>query len=305
MIDALLTAFGLRTGTLHQPPPARRCASASRSTASRSTQDACSPRGTTSRRSSRWSRRTADGPLTFFEVLTALAFAAFADAPGRRRGRRGRTGRRGTPPTSSTRRRRRDAGQHRPHRLARSRPRRDRGREGRRSSSQGWSPCSPSRRPRRPRCCSSARRDVGATVARENVDFGVLERQVAVGGQLLTLRDSAAPTTRSSCRCTARIRHTTPPVPSPLSRPSSGAAAGALDPDVVREGFAAVSVPGRLEVVRRSPTVLVDVAHNPDGARGAGRGGARTPSTSVGWSGWSACSPTRTPAASWRPSSRC
>jgi dihydrofolate synthase/folylpolyglutamate synthase len=42
---------------------------------------------------------------------------------------------------------------------------------------------------------------------------------------------------------------------------------GPLDADVVRSGFAKVSSPGRLEVVRRSPTVVVDAAHNPAGAR--------------------------------------
>ena len=41
----------------------------------------------------------------------------------------------------------------------------------------------------------------------------------------------------------------------------------ALNPEVVREGFAAVRWPGRLEVVRRSPTVVLDAAHNPHGAR--------------------------------------
>jgi dihydrofolate synthase/folylpolyglutamate synthase len=40
----------------------------------------------------------------------------------------------------------------------------------------------------------------------------------------------------------------------------------ALNPDVVREGFAAVHFPGRMEVVRRSPTVVLDAAHNPHGA---------------------------------------
>ena len=39
-----------------------------------------------------------------------------------------------------------------------------------------------------------------------------------------------------------------------------------LDVDVIRAGLAAVSSPGRLEIVRRSPTVLVDAAHNPAGA---------------------------------------
>ena len=39
-----------------------------------------------------------------------------------------------------------------------------------------------------------------------------------------------------------------------------------LDADAVRAAFAGVRSPGRLEVVRRSPTVLIDGAHNPAGA---------------------------------------
>jgi dihydrofolate synthase/folylpolyglutamate synthase len=42
-----------------------------------------------------------------------------------------------------------------------------------------------------------------------------------------------------------------------------------LDDDVVREALGAVSVPGRFEVVGRSPLVVLDGAHNPDGARAA------------------------------------
>ena len=45
-----------------------------------------------------------------------------------------------------------------------------------------------------------------------------------------------------------------------------GGGSGALDADVVGEGFAAVTVPGRLEIIRRAPAVLLDVAHNPQGA---------------------------------------
>jgi dihydrofolate synthase/folylpolyglutamate synthase len=42
-------------------------------------------------------------------------------------------------------------------------------------------------------------------------------------------------------------------------------AAGPLDEDLVRQAFAAMTAPGRLEVVRRSPVVIVDSAHNPAG----------------------------------------
>jgi dihydrofolate synthase / folylpolyglutamate synthase len=46
---------------------------------------------------------------------------------------------------------------------------------------------------------------------------------------------------------------------------SDEAGAAGLDADLVREAFAAVTSPGRLEVIRRSPTVIIDAAHNPAG----------------------------------------
>jgi dihydrofolate synthase / folylpolyglutamate synthase len=42
-----------------------------------------------------------------------------------------------------------------------------------------------------------------------------------------------------------------------------------LDPELVRQAFATMTSPGRLEVVRRSPVVLVDAAHNPAGMAAA------------------------------------
>jgi dihydrofolate synthase/folylpolyglutamate synthase len=42
-----------------------------------------------------------------------------------------------------------------------------------------------------------------------------------------------------------------------------------LDPTLVREAFGTMTSPGRLEVVRRSPVVLVDAAHNPAGMAAA------------------------------------
>jgi dihydrofolate synthase/folylpolyglutamate synthase len=106
--------------------------------------------------------------------------------------------------------------------------------------------------------------EVGATIAREGLEFGVLDRRTAVGGQLLTLRGLAG---------------TYDDVFLPLHGPHQAANAaaalaaveaflggsGALDPEAVREGFRQASSPGRLEVLRTSPTVLVDAAHNPAG----------------------------------------
>jgi len=45
----------------------------------------------------------------------------------------------------------------------------------------------------------------------------------------------------------------------------SGEAGDKLDPNLVREAFAQVSSPGRLEVIRRSPTIIIDASHNPAG----------------------------------------
>ncbi|MGZ6793981.1 MAG: bifunctional folylpolyglutamate synthase/dihydrofolate synthase, partial [Mycobacteriales bacterium] len=107
--------------------------------------------------------------------------------------------------------------------------------------------------------------EVGATVAREGLEFGVVDRRTAVGGQLLTLLGLAG-----------RYDDVFLPLHGPHQAANAAAALaaveaflgggqGALDEDAVRRGFADVSSPGRLEVVRTSPTVLVDAAHNPHG----------------------------------------
>ena len=62
--------------------------------------------------------------------------------------------------------------------------------------------------------------------------------------------------------------------------------------------------PGRLEVVRRGPTILLDAAHNPHGAAALVEA-LRDSFTSTRWSGWSARWPTRTSRASSASSSRC
>ncbi|MCW2497387.1 cyanophycin synthetase, partial [Jatrophihabitans sp.] len=45
----------------------------------------------------------------------------------------------------------------------------------------------------------------------------------------------------------------------------AGAASGPLDLETVREAFATMTSPGRLETVRSSPTIVIDAAHNPHG----------------------------------------
>ncbi len=109
--------------------------------------------------------------------------------------------------------------------------------------------------------------EVQATVAREGLEFGVLSREVAVGGQLVNLRGlggdyedvflplyGAHQAGNAACALAA-------------VEGFLGGGGQPLDIERVLAGFAGVTSPGRLEVVRRSPTVLVDAAHNPAGAR--------------------------------------
>jgi dihydrofolate synthase/folylpolyglutamate synthase len=105
---------------------------------------------------------------------------------------------------------------------------------------------------------------VGADVAREGVEYSVLTRSLAVGGQLLTIQG---------------IKETYEDIFLPLhgKHQASNAAAALvaveaffgdqdLDIEAVRAGFAHVNSPGRCEIVHRDPTIILDAAHNPHGA---------------------------------------
>jgi dihydrofolate synthase/folylpolyglutamate synthase len=109
--------------------------------------------------------------------------------------------------------------------------------------------------------------EVAARIVREGIDFGVQTRSVALGGQQLALQGLAGQydevylplhgehqASNAACALAA--------VEAFLGAPERGA----LDAELVRTGFAGVTSPGRMEVVRRNPTVLLDGAHNPAGA---------------------------------------
>ncbi|PJE94241.1 dihydrofolate synthase [Streptomyces carminius] len=114
--------------------------------------------------------------------------------------------------------------------------------------------------------------ELDATVAREGLEFGVLSREVAVGGQLLTLRGLGGEYPEIFLPLHgAHMAHNAAVA---LAAVEAFFGIGAqrvrtLDVEAVRTAFASVTSPGRLEVVRRSPTVVLDAAHNPAGARAA------------------------------------
>jgi dihydrofolate synthase / folylpolyglutamate synthase len=109
-------------------------------------------------------------------------------------------------------------------------------------------------------------RGVGTVPAFEGNEFGIERREVAVGGQQLAIRGLGG-----------EYDDLFLPLHGPHQGHNAALALAAveafvgggdhrLDVDLIRAGLARATSPGRLEVVRRSPTILVDAAHNPAGA---------------------------------------
>jgi dihydrofolate synthase/folylpolyglutamate synthase len=112
--------------------------------------------------------------------------------------------------------------------------------------------------------------EVDSLVAREGLEFGVLSRTMAVGGQLLSVRGLAGEYDGLFLPLMgAHQAHNAACALAAVEAFLGGAHAerGPLDLDLVRAAFAGVTSPGRLETVRSSPTVILDAAHNPAGAR--------------------------------------
>jgi dihydrofolate synthase/folylpolyglutamate synthase len=110
--------------------------------------------------------------------------------------------------------------------------------------------------------------EVDATVARAGLEFGVLRRDVAVGGQMLKLQGLGG--AYDEIFLPLHGPHQAGNAALALAAVEAFFGAGAqrmLDQDAIREGFASVIVPGRLERVRSAPSVFVDAAHNPHGAQ--------------------------------------
>jgi dihydrofolate synthase/folylpolyglutamate synthase len=107
--------------------------------------------------------------------------------------------------------------------------------------------------------------EVGADVAREGLEYSIDSRAIAVGGQLISITG-------------LRGHYDEIFLPLHGKHQASNAAAALiaveaffgeqdLDIDAVRAGFANVSSPGRCEIIHRDPTIILDAAHNPHGAR--------------------------------------
>lgn len=109
--------------------------------------------------------------------------------------------------------------------------------------------------------------EADAAVARAGAEFQVLTRQVAVGGQQLQLQGLGG--VYDEIFLPLHGEHQAHNAAVALAAVEAFFGAGAqrqLDIDAVRAGFASVTSPGRLERMRNAPTIFIDAAHNPAGA---------------------------------------
>jgi dihydrofolate synthase/folylpolyglutamate synthase len=101
---------------------------------------------------------------------------------------------------------------------------------------------------------------------REGLDFALLRRDVAVGGQLLSIQGLGGTYEDIFLPLYGRHQASNATLALVAVEAFLGGGAQQLDIDAVRDGFAQASSPGRLEVMRRNPTVIIDAAHNHHGA---------------------------------------
>jgi dihydrofolate synthase/folylpolyglutamate synthase len=105
--------------------------------------------------------------------------------------------------------------------------------------------------------------EVGATMFIEGSDFGIVEQFPGVGGQQVGIQGLGA--RYDDVFIPLHGTHQAQNAACAVAAVESFLGGKALPADVVVAAFGEVTSPGRLEVVRRSPTVLLDAAHNPHG----------------------------------------
>lgn len=110
--------------------------------------------------------------------------------------------------------------------------------------------------------------EVDAAVAREGAEFRVLARQIAVGGQQLELQGLGG--VYDEIFLPLHGEHQARNASLALAAVEAFFGAGKdrqLDLEAIRSGFASVASPGRMERMRSAPTIFIDAAHNPHGAK--------------------------------------
>lgn len=113
--------------------------------------------------------------------------------------------------------------------------------------------------------------DVEAGVARSGSEFAALESRIAVGGQQVNIQGLGGMYEDIFLPLHGEHQAKNSAVALAAVEAFFGVSAGhPLDVATVRNGFAQAISPGRLERVRTSPTTFIDAAHNPHGAKALG-----------------------------------
>jgi len=107
----------------------------------------------------------------------------------------------------------------------------------------------------------------GASIAFEGEEFALTDDRLAVGGQLITVRGLAATYEEEYLPLYGRHQGRNAALAIAAVESLIGAGSIAIAGDVLAEGLGQVTSPGRLQLVGADPTVIVDAAHNPHGAR--------------------------------------
>ena len=110
-------------------------------------------------------------------------------------------------------------------------------------------------------------REMGVPFRFEGVEFGVDSRVMAVGGQMVTVNGLAGRYEDLLVPLHGAHQAQNAAVAVAALEAFIGGGTKELDVELLRTGFSTVTSPGRLEVVRTAPTIVVDAAHNPAGAR--------------------------------------
>ncbi|MCC3279023.1 bifunctional folylpolyglutamate synthase/dihydrofolate synthase [Arthrobacter sp. zg-Y40] len=110
-------------------------------------------------------------------------------------------------------------------------------------------------------------RETGVPFRFEGVEFGVESRVMAVGGQMVTVNGLAGRYEELLVPLHGAHQAQNAAVAVAALEAFIGGGSKELDVELLRTGFSTVTSPGRLEVVRTAPTIVVDAAHNPAGAR--------------------------------------
>jgi len=107
----------------------------------------------------------------------------------------------------------------------------------------------------------------GASIAFEGEEFALTDDRLAVGGQLITVRGLAATYEEEYLPLYGQHQGRNAALAIAAVESLIGAGSIAIAGDVLAEGLGQVTSPGRLQLVGADPTVIVDAAHNPHGAR--------------------------------------